>query len=274
MMTVDFHTHIFPDKIAEKTVSFLMNKGGIPSYSDGTLSGLQYKLQTAGVDIGVALPVLTRPESFDSVLGFAMRVNEGYFNKEHNVYSFAGIHPDCEDVEEKMSRIKKSGFKGIKLHPDYQQTFIDDERYIRILNAAIDEDLIVVTHSGFDVGYPECTHCTPRRVLHALEKLKGDIKLVLAHYGACRMYEEVYELLAGSNVYFDTAYVLKEIDRETFFKILQKHGADKILFATDSPWQSIKEMKEIFLSLGLDKATEEKILYKNALNLLGPSVLR
>ena len=271
---IDFHTHIFPDKIASKTIGFLSEKGGIPAYSDGTLSGLQAELTRANANIGVALPVLTRPESFDSILRFAAQVNEGYFRGEHNVYSFAGIHPDCEDIEEKMSRIKQSGFKGVKLHPDYQQTFIDDERYIRILNAAIDEDLIVVTHAGFDVGYPECTHCTPKRTLHALEQLKGDVKLVLAHYSGCRMIEEAYELLAGRNVYLDTAYILPEISRELFVKMLEKHGVDKILFATDSPWQSISACVDILRSFSLPQEVEEKILYKNASALLGSEVVQ
>ena len=273
-MLIDFHTHIFPDRIAEKTIALLSEKGNIPAYSNGTLVSLQRALNDVNAYMGISLPVLTRPESFESILHFAMQVNEGFFKKEHDVLSFAGIHPDCDDVEGKMARIKACGFLGVKIHPDYQQTFIDDPKYIRILNAAIDQDLIVVTHAGFDVGYPELTHCTPERALRAIRQLKGDCKLVIAHCGGCRMHEEAYELLAGENVYFDTAYVLPEIEKETFLKILKKHGADKILFASDNPWQNIRNSYEILQSFGLDKETEEKILYKNALSLLGSSVIR
>ena len=273
-MVIDFHTHIFPDRIAARTIDLLSKKINGPAFSDGTLSGLEKELKKAEVNIGIALPVLTRPESFDSVLRFTREVNEGYFRAEHDVYSFAAIHPDCEDVEEKMFRIKQNGFKGIKIHPEYQQTFIDDPKYIRILNAAIDQELIVVTHSGFDDAYPNTRHCTPRRVVNALEKIKGNIKLVLAHYGAYDMYEEVYEYIAGRDVYLDTAYVLPNIDKDTILKILQKHGEDKILFASDSPWRSIESMKQCLLALGLGKECEEKILFKNALNLLQNSILR
>ena len=270
---IDFHTHIFPDKIAEKTIGFLMEKGGIPAYSNGTLSGLKNELAKGQVCLGVALPVLTKPESFDSILRFTMSVNEGYFSGEHNVLSFAGIHPDCEDIEEKMALIKASGFKGVKIHPDYQRTFIDDERYLRILNAAIDEDLIVVTHAGFDVGYPDCTHCTPLRTARALDRLKGDVKLVLAHMGGCRMHEDAYALLAGRNVYLDTSYVLDEMDRELFLKTVEKHGADKILFASDCPWKQPKALVESLYAMGLSKGDEEKILYQNAAKLLGVEIV-
>ena len=59
------------------------------------------------------------------------------------------------------------------------------------------------------------------------------------------------------------------IDKELFKKILSKHGDDKILFATDCPWRDIKDDVQIIKSFNLNKETEEKIFYKNALRLLG-----
>lgn len=266
---IDFHTHIFPDKIAAKTVAYLEQRGGIPAYADGTLAALQSRADEANVTLSISLPVLTRPESFDSILSFAKNVNASRERGEHRILSFAGIHPDCEDVEEKMAQVKASGCKGVKLHPDYQQTFIDDERMIRILNAAIDQDLIVVTHAGFDVGYPDCTHCTPQRAARALDSLKGEAKLVFAHMGGCRMYQDVYEFLVGRKVYFDVSYVLDEMDKDTFLKLLEKHGADRILFASDCPWKTPKMIYDKLISFGLDSETLRKILYQNAEKLLG-----
>ena len=268
-MIIDFHTHIFPDKIASKTINILSQIGGIPAQSDGTLDMLCKKMEHAGVDRSVALPVLTSPSQFESVLNFTISVNKAYECGEHRVLSFAGIHPLCENLPEKMKKIKSCGFKGIKIHPDYQQTYFDDERYIEILQLAKKHDLIVVTHAGVDAGYRgQSVRCTPDKVLQVLEKV-GKIKLVLAHYGGSEMASQVYEKLAGVPVYFDTAYVLPDIDRETFVKIADKHGYDKILFATDSPWRDITEQVEILKSFNLGKENQEKIFYKNALTLLG-----
>ena len=75
--------------------------------------------------------------------------------------------------------------------------------------------------------------------------------------------------MAGEDVYFDTAYTLNDISENLFKKILKKHGEDKVLFATDCPWREIKEDLDILRSYNLDKDVEEKILYKNALKLLG-----
>ena len=50
--------------------------------------------------------------------------------------------------------------------------------------------------------------------------------------------------------------------------MLSRHGEDKILFATDSPWQDQGNMVNILRSYNLGATTENKILYENAKGLL------
>ena len=268
-MIIDFHTHIFPDKIANKTIDILSEKANIPHFSDGTAAGLLERMSAAGVDISVTLPVMTSQSQFESINRFAADVNKSFEGKQKRLISFAGIHPLCEDLEAKMESIASEGFLGVKIHPDYQGVYIDDERYVRIIRAAKELDLIVITHSGVDVGFRDAdVRCTPDRVKKVIEEV-GHSKLVLAHYGASELFEEVYDKLAGLDVYFDTAYILRFIDKETFVKILKKHGADRILFASDSPWSSIENDVNIIRSFALDKNTEDKIFCENARKLLG-----
>lgn len=267
-MIIDFHTHIFPDKIASATISALSSSASIPAHSDGTLDGLISSMEQAGIDISINLPVLTKPSQYDSVLNFTHALNQ----KSHTgvrVISFAGMHPDIEDTDEALEKIKALGFLGIKLHPDYQNTFIDDERYIRILKRARELDLITLTHAGFDGAFVgRQIKCTPKRVLHVLDRLGGYDKLVLAHIGANELFDDVYKCLAGENVYFDTSYVLPHIKKDMFFKILERHGEDKILFATDSPWQNQGEQISILKSYSIGNEAENKIFYENARKLL------
>ncbi len=263
-MVIDFHTHIFPDKIAGKTIEYLAQKGGTAPSFDGTYSGLIEELKTAGVSLAVSLPVLTKPEQFDSVFSFAKLINE----KDNKILSFAGIHPRCEDIENKLYAVKQAGIKGVKIHPDYQETFIDDDNYIKIMQIAKQLDLIVVTHAGVDCGYRESTvMCPPDRVKKVIDKV-GHKKFVLAHMGGSEMVDEFLSQVAGGDVYIDTSYVLKYITKEQFFAILEKHGEDKILFATDAPWSNVKNDLEILNSYGLEKSTLDKILYKNAEKIL------
>ncbi len=267
-MIIDFHTHVFPDRIAEKTINLLSKNGGIPPFSDGTVSGLRQKMREAGTDISVTLPVMTSPTQFDSINNFAKEINETFVNESPRLISFAGIHPDCEDIDKKMALIRKSGFLGIKLHPDYQGTYIDDERYVKILRCAKEYDLVVVTHSGVDAAYRQNVRCTPERALKLIRKVPHS-KLVLAHMGANEMHSEAIEKLCGEDVYFDAAYVLRLIGKEFFCKMLEKHGADRILFASDSPWSDVKNDVNIIKSFGLDRKTENKIFFENAKALLG-----
>ena len=265
-MIIDFHTHIFPDKISDRVISVLAKKANINPFSDGTLGGLVEKMDLAGCDISVALPVLTDEKQFDGILSYVKSVNSGNF--KNRVISFMGMHPGISDKENKIRTIKDAGVKGIKIHPDYQGAFFDDKRYIEILLLAKKYDLIVVTHAGVDYGFPgETVKCTPDRVLNVLNVV-GDMKLVLAHLGGHMMTDEVFMKLAGKNVYFDTSYVLKEIDEKTFLKTVSKHGADRILFATDSPWSDIKADIEKIKGFKLSETDKAKIFYKNAVGLL------
>lgn len=231
-MIVDFHTHTFPDKIAAQTIAMLSEKGGIKAYREGTLSSLKESMKRAGIDCSVVLPVATAPRQVESInrLSAAENGREGVF--------FAGaIHPDSENIDEILDGVKAAGLFGIKIHPDYQGVYFDDERYLRIMEGAARRGLITVTHAGLDVGYPDDIHCTPSRIVNVLDSLAGviDGKLVLAHLGGYMMTDEVLERIVGRDVYLDTAVVL-ECYPDKAAAIMRAHGVGKILFATDSPW--------------------------------------
>ena len=205
-MIIDFHTHTFPDAIAEKTIAYLTKKGGIQPYRAGTLASLIENMQQCGVDYSVVLPVATLPKQVPTI----NRVSAEN-NGKNNVFFAGGIHPDCEDVAGILDEIKASGLFGIKLHPDYQGVHFDDPRYLRIMNEAAKRGLYIVTHAGYDIAFRDHVHCTPDMILHALEELKGVIedKLILAHLGGFDMPDEVLQKLIGKPVWMDTAAVLR-----------------------------------------------------------------
>ena len=177
---IDFHTHAFPDKIAGKTIELLSQKGGIPAHTDGRTEGLRAVLAEAGISLGVVLPVVTRPEQFASVTSFAAKINEEYdLNKQTKLLSFGGIHPDSTDYKKELKTLAEAGFLGIKLHPDYQGVYFDDIRFLRIIEYATELGLIVITHAGVDIGFPDTVRCTPKRALKVIREVKPE-KLVRA----------------------------------------------------------------------------------------------
>lgn len=267
-MIIDFHTHIFPDRLAPRTIAKLEKIGKTRAFTDGTQNGLLASMERSGVDVSVVLPVMTSPEQFETVNRFAAQLNEAYEHKEKRLYSFGGIHPDSPDYKKQLREIQSLGLKGIKLHPDYQNTMFDDIRYMRILDYASQLGLVTVTHAGEDIGFPFDVHCTMESIQRVLDEVRPQ-KLVLAHCGGFRSWEYVEEWIAGRDVYLDTAFTFDFIQKETFLGIVDRHGADKILFATDSPWSGQAESLEYLENLHLNKEDFENILGKNAQKLLG-----
>lgn len=274
-MIIDFHTHVYPEEMAQRIMQALGSVPGVESHTDGTVQGLLGSMAAAGVDKSVILPVNTRKGQFDTITKFAHHINEQY----ENLISFGGIHPDDDEPEEKLAYLKELGFKGVKLHPDYTETFIDDERYIRIVTAAWELGLLVITHAGQDPAYKE-VHCTPERaraLLDTVDDLTGfeDPFIIFAHLGGNRLLSDVEKYLVGQNCYIDISCSFSDLGNfsdatdEDIVRVIKRHGADRILFATDSPWNDQKAYIERFKGLnGLSDTEKEMILGKNAEKLL------
>lgn len=273
-MVIDFHTHTFPDELAVKTIPYLEKMAGFIARTDGTIKGLEESMEKANIDISVLLPVVTNPKQTVKINNCAIENN-----KLDKFISFGGMHPDYELYEEELRRLKDNGIKGIKLHPDYQNTFFDDDKYARIIDYAFSLGLIVITHSGVDYGFTDEVKVTPIRIKNLLSKLKNKGILVLAHMGYTYKWDMVIDELKGYDVYFDLALSLGNLfrngittplmDEDTLLKFIDVFGSERILFATDCPWMSQKESLDVFNSYKKIKEIDrENILYKNAIKLL------
>lgn len=260
-MVIDFHTHIFPDRIAAGAVARLSGICGARARTDGTAEGLFRSMRRGGVDLSVLQPVVTKPAQARSVNDFSAGMNG-----REGIAAFGGLHPDCEDWKEELARIKALGLKGVKLHPDYQNTYIDDPRYVHILRECGRLGLVALIHAGVDIGYPEPVHCTPERVRSILPDIKGTV-LVCAHYGGHEYFEDSLKYLADTDVYIDTSYSYMEF-KEACGRVLAAFDADRILFGSDSPWADPGEGAAYIRCLGFPADKEEKILWKNAARLL------
>lgn len=267
-MIIDMHTHIWPEVIAGPTVKKLEKVGQINAYTDGTIEGLQASMKKAGVDISVVLPVVTRPEQFDSVTAFAEIVNQ-----KEDLISFGGIHPKDKAYKAHLKTIKDKGLPGIKLHPDYQGTFFDAPEYIAIIDYALELNLTVSVHAGLDIGLPNPIHCTPERILRVYRELKlednVDNKLILAHTGGYDCWQQVKELLCGKKLYMDISYSLPFIEEELMLDIIKHHGSNRMMFGTDSPWGDQAESIARVMDLKISDRERENIFSNTAKKLLG-----
>jgi predicted TIM-barrel fold metal-dependent hydrolase len=128
--------------------------------------------------------------------------------------------------------------------------------------------LITVVHAGIDIGLPDPVHCTPKMARRVIDEVHPN-HLVLAHMGGWKLWDDVEDLLVGQQVFFDTASTDTYISEEQFVRMVKNHGAEKILFGTDSPWSGQKETIAMIQKLSLTADEKEKILGVNAVHLLG-----
>jgi len=261
-LIIDFHTHCFPDELAVKAVASLSEKGGIPAMLDGTLSDLKRSMKVNRITASVVFNIATKPSQ-------AAKINDwAALTQDECIIPFGSIHPHCGDWENELKRIKELGLKGIKFHPEYQDFYVDDEAMFPIYELAFELGLVIAFHAGEDIGFEPPYHCTPERLDTLLNRFKGG-KIVAAHMGGYKHWDEVEKCLVGKDIYFDSSFAVGIMDSEQARRIIYNHGYDKIVFGSDSPWKDQGWSVQCIKSLCLAPEIEEAIFYKNAVKLLG-----
>lgn len=260
---IDFHTHIFNDTLA--AIAFPKLKVDAEAFytpvHNMTRSALLKCMDDYGVDMSVVLPVITKRKQVEPVNIWALS------QASERIMPFGGIYPDSDDWKEQIDYVCSLGLRGLKFHAEYQEFVLDEPRMLRIYDYALSKGLILIHHSGFDPAYPEPYRSSPKRYAHMVDELKGGV-IVAAHLGGSRQWDDVERYLVGKNIYLDTSMGLQYYPNEQFMRIVRGHGADRILFATDSPWTGADRELSILRGLPLTDEEREKILHLNAERLL------
>ena len=277
MVITDFHTHTFPDAIAQRAIAGMQANSHAAAFNSGTQDGLLASMDAARIGRSVVLPVATNPLKISSM-------NDKLLSQEksQHVVNFGAMHPQAENWKQELNRLASAGVPGIKLHPQYQDTDITDIRYLRILDHAAGLGLLTVTHAGDEIAYPGVIRCSPEMVRSVCDQL-GNIPLVLAHMGGWKNWQRVAENLAHTGCYLDTAISLGSIvpiddhyapadlpllSEEAFVSLVRAFGSHRVLFGTDSPWADQAEEIRKITALPLTQAELENILSHNAARLL------
>lgn len=264
-MVVDFHVHAFPDHVAPKAVETLFTTYQVEPVTNGTVEGLLELMARSGVDYSVVQPVATKSSQVRSINDWAAS------RDDPRIVCFGGIHPDYEDVPGEIDRIIEMGIPGIKIQSNWQDVYVDDSKMYPIYEAAQGR-LMVLFHSGAELTPFEDLKATPKRLAH-IHKDFPNLTFVAAHMGGYRMWDEVEEYLIGKNVYLDTSACLPhDLPDERFVDMIRRHGAQKVLFATDLPLNGPVEEANRLAGMGLTDDELELIFWKNAKRLLGDRI--
>ena len=261
-MLIDFHTHAFPDKIAQRAIASLsFASGGLQPQTDGTVASLKEQMKKDGVDLSVVQSIATNPHQQAKVNDFAITINA-----EPELMAFGSVHPDAPDALEELERIAQAGLKGIKLHPEYQNFFADDEKMRPIYRKISQLGLITLFHAGHDYGFAPPFHGMPDQLLGAMRWLDGPV--VAAHWGGVGCAEEVLQKLCGKDLYFDLSFGYGAMPKHFAQAIVDAHGPDKLLFGSDMPWHRPEWELRLLNTLDLSPTDRDKICHQNAARLL------
>lgn len=259
---IDSHCHIYPEKIAEKAVANTDAFYGTKSFGKGTVEDLLENNADSGIDISVVESVATTPAQVNSINKF---ISEKVKNSNGKLIGLGALHPDSTDIKGDVEIIKALGLKGVKLHPDIQDFKIDYYKALKIYEICEAERLPVLIHTG-DSRYD---NSNPNRLLPILNIYKN-LTVIGAHFGGYSVWDEASAKLSGiPNLYVDCSSSFFKLTNGEVEKIINRYGADKVLFGTDYPmWSAEAEIKR-FMSLNLTDFERKLIFSENAKKVFG-----
>ena len=229
--------------------------------SDGTVSGLIRKMDDFGVDVSVIQPIVTKPKQTENLNKWAKSA------ECDRIVAFGGIHPETDDYKRDIDFVTSLGIKGLKFHVEYQGFVLDDPKMLKIYDYAFEKGLIILHHAGFDPAFEPPFRSSPEKFRNVVRQLGGGV-MIAAHLGGHAQWDEVLDKLLGENIYLDTSMGQKYYSPEQFISIVKGHGADKILFGSDSPWSHADEDIELIKKSALTEEEKRMILGENARRLL------
>ena len=264
---IDAHVHLYPDSLAPKVVPMLSGRFGNAPAFDGTVAGCAANAAEAGIVMSVNLPVATTPDHVGHTNSFwsqyASRGNDG----DRSVISLAALHPHTTDAANEVCNIARMRFAGIKFHPEYQNFRFNDACMDDIWAAMSENGLVAYLHAGGERVFSPPFHSTPKEILE-LHRRFPKLKIVAAHLGGFGRWDEVEEKLVDEDVFLDLSHTFFWMPHERIFRMIKAHGAHRILFGTDAPWQCPADILAAFLNLPLTDKEQRQICYETARHLL------
>lgn len=273
-MTIDFHSHSFvPDAVAHRAVGAMARavEGVITPTGDGTVSNQLDQMERDGVDRAVMLPIATKPTQHAVILRNAIAIRDGSVDSRSSsmLVPFMSVHPSDPQLEAHVREIASLGFRGVKVHPYYQNFSLSDPSVWPMFRLLAGYGLVVVSHCGYDVGYPgRYDACGPRDVATLLRNVPG-LVFVAAHLGGCLGFEpHATDELVDLGCYADTSALMKDRMRDEQMRLCRSWPTERLLFGTDSPWGVASEAIGWVKSVR-DRKDWEAVFGGNAERLLG-----
>jgi predicted TIM-barrel fold metal-dependent hydrolase len=257
---IDAHTHIWPDSIAARALA-----GTLPDlevFGDGTKAGLLASMERNGIDRSICLGVANNAPQVPLANKFAAGLDDD------RLIGFGSIHADA-DPAETLTDLAHRGLKGVKVHPIFQGYAIDDPGVLPLFDAFQETGTVVIMHVGAGSTPDVTARSTPDKLRGLVERFPR-LKLIACHFGGYRLFEQAEDLICGLPVYLDTSWPpsVADLDPARVRSFIERHGPDRIIFASDWPMSDPGEEIEAIERLGLSAEATEMVFGGNMARLL------
>ena len=251
---IDTHCHIFPDPVAQRASDNVGNYYHLPMQANGRLEALLKGNKGLDVVGFVISSAALNPLKTHSVNHFIETVSAAH----PQLIGLGSVHPDTPNLLAETENIIQAGLYGVKLHPDFQQFDIDDERMFPVYDALSGRLPIL-----FHVGDQTSDHSSPKRLRRVLD-LFPNLVVIAAHMGGYTTLDLAEEYLVGTNCYFDTSNAQRYMSDEYLASMIRRHGVEKIFFGSDFPLLYTADAAREFFRIPLTDDEFEQIFYHNA----------
>jgi uncharacterized protein len=258
---IDAHAHVWPDRIAEIALS-ANRLPELVARGDGTVGGLTDDMSRSGVSVSCCLGIANEARHVDRVNEFVSDlVAPGRIG-------FGTVHVDLSP-EENVASLRRHGVTGVKIHPLFQDFALDDPRLWAILEA-IGSEFAIITHVGAG-GTPRANSLSSPRMIRDIVKQFPDLRLMACHFGGYKILDDAEELLGGVDVVLETSWPpsLATLQPDRVRRLIQRHGAERVVFGSDWPMTSPTEEIQAIDRLGLGDDEVKSVLGGTMARLLG-----
>jgi len=261
MSVIDFHAHCYPGDVWPKVDAAIVKNYNKKAESPGTVEGLSKAMNVSGISLSVVQPVANQGKHVDSVNKWIESIRDSH----NDLLFFGAMHPEAQEPYQAVCDLARKGFRGIKMQPNAGKYYPNSEECFKIYQALSENDMILMTHAGDELLPYSPLYAHPKNFVSVFESFP-DLRVVLAHLGGYKTWQDLDMVLGYKNVYYDTAMSC-EIGDEEFRSLVERIGIDKVLFGTDFPWYNPKKAVDYTRKVLGEKA--DKVFCVNPRGLLG-----
>jgi predicted TIM-barrel fold metal-dependent hydrolase len=210
MKIIDTHCHLGVSKLSGTTI---------------TEAELLQTMGTHGVDMGLVMPhaVTDDPIAAHDAVAYLCRRQPERFR---GIVNLSPLWDEADYRREASRYVREMGFVALKLNPMQHLTSPLMANADKVFSTGAELGVPVIVHTGLGAPWSLPSLCIPPARRHP------DLPIILAHAGFAIYADEAYVAASEcDNIYLEPSWCMVG----TLRRFVQKLGAGRILFGSDSP---------------------------------------